>query len=279
MVRLLLWFALTQGVTEFLPVSSSGHLELLGLGLGWPGEPLLLIAWLHLATAAAALVHFRRIYWRTALGLWRGGPERAFALRYGLAQGVTATVGAALLLALGQAGVQRWWLSAWLVGVMELLNAAVLWTAPRGVPAGSGGGLADLADLSWRQAALVGLAQGVAAVPGLSRQGLTVAAALHLGVGRRESAELSLLLAPPVMLAATAMWSAQSWPEPLSWTVSWPWRAAWESPIVLGVTAAAALAALRWMVSWVRAGRLHWFAPWSAGLGAATLILAGAGWW
>ena len=266
----LLLYAVVQGVTEFLPVSSSGHLELLGIIVGAPAEPLLLATWLHLATALAAVAYHRRTCWSLVRSVRRDGGARRFVVRCAAAEAVTGAAGTALLLALTQPAVYRWWLSAWLLGVMMLVNAAALWTAPRGGRHDAGA----LPELSWVQATGVGLAQALAIAPGLSRQGLTIATGMHLGLGPRAAADLSLLLAPLVMAAAAALWSARVWPEPLRWFADW------ESGVALFAVFAAtfclAMVTARWTVAWVEAGRLRWFAPWSAGLGLATL--AGAIW-
>ena len=118
----------------------------------------------------------------------------------------------------------------------------------------------------------MGLAQGVATLPGLSRSGLTVAAGLQAGLSRADAASLSFLLAPPVIVAAAIFWSAQTWPEPLRLFASWQTAAAMLG--MMAITFLIALAALHWVVAWVRAGRLWWFAPWSALLGIATLAMA-----
>ena len=266
----LLLYVVVQGVTEFLPVSSSGHLELLGIIVGAPAEPLLLATWLHLATALAAVAYHRRTYWTMVRSVRRDGWARRFVARCTLAQAVTAAAGTAVLLALTQPAVYRWWLSAWLLGVMMLVNAAALWTAPRNRPHGT----SPLPELSWRQATAVGLAQAAAIAPGLSRQGLTISTGMHLGLGPRAAADLSLLLAPPVMVAAAALWSARVWPEPVRWFTTWDSGLALLAMFV--ATFCLAMVTARWTVAWVEAGRLRWFAPWSAGLGLGTL--AGANW-
>ena len=78
----LLLYAVVQGVTEFLPVSSSGHLELLGIIVGAPAEPLLLATWLHLATALAALAYHRRTCWFLVRSVRRAGGARRFVVRW-----------------------------------------------------------------------------------------------------------------------------------------------------------------------------------------------------
>ena len=109
-------------------------------------------------------------------------------------------------------------------------------------------------------------------MPGLSRSGLTIAAGLQAGLSRRDAANLSFLLAPPVILASAVFWTAQALaasPQELG---------GWSSMLVaLAMLAAAfgvAWCALHWVSAWVRAGRLWWFAPWSAGVGVAALVVA-----
>lgn len=264
-----LLLAVTQGVTEFLPVSSSGHLILLALALGTEGEPLLVVTALHLATAVAAVIYYRRAYWQTLRGLWRAGPQRQFALRYAAAQIATGLTLLPLAAVLTQTVAAEWRLSAWAIGAMLLLNAAILVAAPRrqGDQAGDA-----LPRLSWRAAVWVGLAQGIAALPGLSRSGLTVAAGLRAGLSRTDAASLSFLLSPPVILASAIFWTVQAWPEPRLLVVTW--QSAGAMLVMMLIAFVMALAALYWVVSWVRAGRLWWFAPWSAILGIATLATA-----
>ena len=265
-----LLLAAVQGVAEFLPVSSSGHLALLTLVLGTDGEPLLVITALHTATALAAVVYYRRAYWRAARGVYRAGPPRRFLRKYAGAQVITALVGLPLTLLLLYTPLAQWRLSAGLLGGMMLLNAAVLLIAPRRQQDAASPGA--LPRLAWRSAVWVGLAQGMATLPGLSRSGLTVAAGLQAGLSRADAASLSFLLAPPVIVAAAAFWSVQTWPEPLGLFASWP--AAGAMLAMTALTFCIALAALHWVVTWVRAGRLWWFAPWSAILGLATLATA-----
>ena len=264
-----LLFAIVQGITEFLPVSSSGHLRVTALLTGTPADGLFTVAVLHVVTATAAILYYRRAYWLAIRNVWKPGLPRGFALRYAAAQLATAAIALPLALGLAHTVVYRWWLSAWLIGAMMVVNAVVLVAAPRG------NDFTDeeiLPTLSWRAFLLVGLAQGISVVPGLSRSGLTVAAGLRLGLSRDSAVRISLLLAPPVMLAAAIVWSVQTWPEPLRWVASW------QSAITLAgmviATFAIAMGTLHWVVIWVRCGRLWWFAPWSAAAGVVTLIIA-----
>ena len=268
-----LLLALAQGATELLPVSSSGHLVLLGVLLGTDGDPLLVIGWLHLATGVAVVSYWRRLYWQALRGIWRAGPCRRFLARYLAAQGATGAVGLPLLVV-----ASEWGAAPGLVGAGMLVNAGVLLLAPR--RRDSVGGDDDdrqLPILDWRTAVLTGLAQGAAALPGLSRSGLTMAAGLQAGRSPGDAARLSYLLAGPAMVGA-AVFAVGTSGDGVSFNgVSVSGTAA---AVALGMAVAAfavALGAVRWAVAWVSAGRLWWFAPWSGGLGSIVLALAWAG--
>ncbi len=261
-------FALVQGATEFVPVSSSGHLVLLTLLLGEDGEPLLLISWLHVVTALAAIVYYRRGYWRAVCGIWKPGAERHFAWRYAGTQAITTVVIAGLIWILPQIlpDFRRY---DWLLGVMMLVNGVILFLAPRREDEPWDGALPAL---TWRAAIWMGLAQGIAVVPGLSRSGLTVAAGLRAGLSPAPASSFCFLLAPPVMLAPSLYFLAKSWPEVSASFSSWQSVA-----VTLAVAVATfllAMGSLHWTVSWVRAGRLWWFAPWSGLVGGAAIVIA-----
>ena len=278
-----LLFAVVQGATEFLPVSSSGHLLLLAILMGAGGEPFFMAAMLHSATALAAVIYYRRACGQAARGLWRAGPARRFLWRYALAQAATAAVALPLFFILTRTPAAQWRLSLWAIGVAMLVNAVVLLLAPRGGDDsgdGSGGGGAraaghGLPGPGWRAALWVGLAQGIAVLPGLSRAGLTVAVGRRAGLNGDAAAGFSFLLAPPVILAAALLWTIQTWPEPKSGLADGQ-----SAGVVLSLGAVAfsiALGAIHWTASWARAGRLWWFAPWNAALGAGALAVAAAG--
>ena len=237
--------------------------------LGEDGEPYFVTSILHVVTATAAVASYRRLYWSAASGIVSGGRSHSFALRYLAALGVSGAVAAPLGLAL-------WWLSthhtgssAWIVGTSMLLNGLALSAAPRADPAAPSG---DLPGLTCRAAIIVGLAQGIAAIPGLSRSGFTIVAGLRCGLPRNDAVALSFALAPPIMLGAAVFWTITAWPELGLTGHSGQIVGVMAGSIVL--TFVVAMLSIRWVGSWVRAGRLWWFTPWSVGVGIVVLALA-----
>ena len=195
----LIIIAIVQGVTEFLPISSSGHLILIPKLTEFPDQGPMIDVAVHVGTLAAIIVYF----WRDALGLARGG---------------LASVG------IGKAGVERrlfWWIaigtipavvvgfalksggylesfrSTQLVAANLIIYGMLLWAADRW-----GKQIKAYEDLTLKDALLVGLAQALALVPGTSRSGVTMTMARFLGYTRIESARFSFLLSMPAVMGA-----------------------------------------------------------------------------
>jgi undecaprenyl-diphosphatase len=203
-VNFTLWQALAlgalQGATEFLPVSSSGHLVLVPALLGWPAPPLPFTVALHWGTVAAVLWYFRRDWLRLARGVWRAvragdlvdNPDGRLAVWMALATLPAAAVGLAFhdlfagLFASPQAAAR------FLYGTAALLVVAELLARRRAAPASLGAGIA----------AAIGVAQAVSILPGISRSGATIAAGLGLGLPREEAARFSFLISTPVIVGA-----------------------------------------------------------------------------
>jgi undecaprenyl-diphosphatase len=187
-----------QGLTEFLPVSSSGHLALAQLlipGFSQPG--VVFDAMLHVGTAGAVLCFERR-----RLLAWIGAASglRMLALLVG---GTFAT--AVVALPLRAPATAAFADPVW-VGAALILTGVVV-ASTRWLPGGPRGER----ETGWRQAAAIGLAQGLAVFPGLSRSGMTIAAGLGSGLDRTWAAHFSFLLAVPAILAATVVEVADAW--------------------------------------------------------------------
>lgn len=196
------WLGIVQGLGEFLPISSSGHLIVFPWLLGWPVQSLAFDVALHLGTLVAVLAAFAGDWWRLL-----GGGLRALRERR-----VTPEARMLGLLVLGSipAGVAGLLLDEWaetvfrapaLVATTMALMGAVLYVADRRAPAGVG----VATGISLRDALLIGSAQALALVPGVSRSGATISMALFLGHRRQEAARFSFLLATPITAAAALL--------------------------------------------------------------------------
>lgn len=190
-----LLLALVQGIAEFLPVSSSGHLALLGhfLGPGASGEGVLLEVILHLGTLCSVLVFFRADISRLVAGLFRGaGDSWRLLLLLALASVPAAAVG--LLL---EDGIESVFSSPLLVAVLLGVNGIVLLLSGLRRREARGG----VAPGLW-QALAGGFAQAVAILPGISRSGSTISAMTASGMAQTDAARFSFLMSVPAVAGA-----------------------------------------------------------------------------
>ena len=205
--------SLIQGITEFLPISSSGHLVLWPLLTGRPDQGVMMDVAVHFGTLVAVCWFFRAEIARLVRGLrdiacgrfatpdarlvWLLALATVPAVVVGLALSVTDAVDALRTLEV--------------IGWATLLGGCLLWLADRVGPERRG-------DAGWslRDAVLMGLAQALALVPGTSRSGITMTAARALGFERTAAARIALLMAVPVILAASTLELADLAAEPAS---------------------------------------------------------------
>ena len=196
--------ALIQGVTEFLPISSSGHLILWPLLTGRPDQGVTMDVAVHAGTLAAVCLYFRRDLAGLFAGTLHlvtgrtGTPQSRLALLIALATVPAVIAG----LALKVTGTDEALRSVAVIGWATLVGGVLLWVADR-APERRGGETWGL-----REALFMGLAQALALIPGTSRSGITMTAARALGFRREDAARLSLLMAIPVILAATLVETA-----------------------------------------------------------------------
>jgi len=173
---------LIQGLSQFLPVSSSGHLVIAQALLGLHQKGLLFEVTVHVATLVSVLVFYRRRVGELVLGVLRR--ERA-ACRYAAKLGVASLPAVIVVLLFGDFLEAQFERPA-VAGVCLLVTGFLLWTTRRTSPG------ASREEPSWLAAALIGCAQAFAILPGISRSGSTVAAALALGVRPVAAAEFGL---------------------------------------------------------------------------------------
>jgi undecaprenyl-diphosphatase len=201
-----LLMGVVEGLTEFLPISSTGHLILLGELIGFKGPPgkVFEIA-IQLGAILAVVVTYWGDLWRIALGMWR--PQTVE--RYTATNILLAFLPALVIGALLHGPITNLLFNPWVVAVALVLGGVAIILIERNRPAPS---IQSVPEIGPFAAFLIGFGQVLAMIPGTSRSGATIIAALLLGVERRAAAEFSFLLAIPTMLAATvySLWKARS---------------------------------------------------------------------
>jgi undecaprenyl-diphosphatase len=214
--------ALIQGITEFLPISSSAHLILPSKVLGWPDQGLAFDVAVHLGSLCAVTFALRQELWRLTTGSLASLAERhmneelKLVLWVGL--GTLPVIIAGLLL---KDVVETTLRSALVIAVTTIGFGLLLWYADRRAPPAGQVPPAGRSEftLTWRDVAVIGLAQCLALVPGTSRSGITMTAALLLGLSRTAAARFSFLLSIPT-IAGAAILSLKDLleaPSPVEW--------------------------------------------------------------
>jgi len=210
-----LMLALLQGLTEFLPISSSAHLILMPRLLGWPDQGLAFDVAVHVGTLVAVVAYFRHDITRLLLAWLQSCIHRQLSDDARLAWFVLlGTLPAALAGLLLHEIIETWLRSPLVIALATIGFGLLLWAADRyGRQQRSEAGL-QLMDVVW-----IGLAQAVALIPGTSRSGITMTAGLALGLTRSAAARFSFLLSVPVIVLAGGYETLQllQQAEPVAW--------------------------------------------------------------
>ncbi len=189
-----------QGLTEFLPISSSGHILIVPALFGWEDPGAAFTAVIQLGTEAAVLIYFRKDLWeigRTWLASLRRPDLRGeLNARMGWYL-IVATIPIGLLGFAFQDQIETAARNLWLVGAMLIVFGLILGYADR-----VGTRKREVGDLSFRDGVLIGLAQSLALIPGVSRSGATISAGLFLGLNRKAAARFAFLLAIPAVVVS-----------------------------------------------------------------------------
>ena len=245
---------LIQGLTEFLPVSSSGHLVLFQNLFGIEGATQAFSIMLHLATLIAVFVY----YWKDIWALIRNPFQRTTIL---LIAGTLPTVIIALLFndtfnSIFGAGK--------FIGFNFLFTGCILLFADR-----CQGGRKKIKNMSIIDAGIVGLLQGVAILPAVSRSGMTVSACLARGMDRENAAKYSFLLSIPAILGSVVLTLKDMIGGEISLIADFG-----VMPMIAGFLAAAISGyfAIRLMVEIIKNGRLQWFSIYVFVLGTVLII-------
>jgi undecaprenyl-diphosphatase len=262
-----------QGATEFLPVSSSGHLTivqwLFGLSLE-SGEMMAFDVCLHFGTLLAIVVIFWREIALMLSCLFRWDGSETLEVRVGMTHRQARTL--ALLLALGTVPAvivgfllkhvfEELFSNATAAGAMLLVTGIILWSTRWARERRVGA-----ATMKWWHALAVGVAQAIAIVPGISRSGSTIAGGMWMGLTRDFAARFSFLLAVPAIAGASLLEVKE--------------LRYFSHEMVFAAVAGSAVAAvvgfacIKWLLGIVRRGHFSWFAIYCWCAGAATLAYA-----
>jgi undecaprenyl-diphosphatase len=210
-----LMLALLQGLTEFLPISSSAHLILVPRLLGWSDQGLAFDVAVHVGTLVAVVAYFRHDIVRLLLAWLDSCIRRRLTSDARLAWFVLlGTLPAALAGLLLHDVIETWLRSPLVIALATIGFGLLLWAADRhGRQERSETGL-QFVDVMW-----IGLAQAVALIPGTSRSGITMTAGLALGLTRSAAARFSFLLSVPVIILAGGYETLQllEQAEPVAW--------------------------------------------------------------
>ncbi|APD07124.1 undecaprenyl-diphosphate phosphatase [Flavobacteriaceae bacterium UJ101] len=234
-----------QGLTEFLPVSSSGHIELSKaiLNLDFGEQSLLFTLVLHTATALSTVVIFKNQILDIISGIFKGEKEDInFAIKVVISMIPAVLIGLLLkdqIEALFSGNIL-------LVGIMLLITAGLLYLADKAKD--------TQRDVSFRDSLIIGIAQGIAILPGISRSGATISTSVLLGNDRSKAATFSFLMVIPVILGAMAKdLIDEADTLSLSTNEILPLIAGFIAAFIFGIIAC------KWMVSLVKKAKLTYF--------------------
>lgn len=252
---------IVQGLTEFLPVSSSGHIviaqEILGLKYS-EEENLLFAIVLHFATALSTIVVFRNDIFQIFKGLFqfKWNEEFQFSLKI-----VLSMIPAALVGVLLKDTLEELFSNLRLVGFMLLITAFLMYIADKAKNTGK--------DISYKDSFIIGLAQSVAALlPGISRSGSTISTSILLGNDKSKAARFSFLMVLPLILGATAkMYLDANTTADTTFNFDF-------LPLFVGFVAAflSGLFACKWMIDFVKKAKLKYFSFYCTAMGLFVII-------
>lgn len=261
---------LVQALTEFLPISSSGHLYLAGRVLGDRANSLTFDVGLHVGTLVAVFAYFWRDWVQMLVhGLSDLRRHRADIRRWDSHSRlglwiVLGTLPAVVIGGLFDSAIEDHLRQAWLVALLLIVFAVLLELADR-----RSGKRWQLEEVTPGDALTIGFAQAVALVPGVSRSGATITASRALGLDRALAARFSFLLAAPAVFGAATLKlsEAATGGEDVSW-----------GPMALGalVSGVAGAAVIHWLLGYLQVHGMRPFVWYRIGLGVLVLIIAAA---
>jgi undecaprenyl-diphosphatase len=262
--------AVVQGLTEFLPVSSSGHLAIVSRIFFADDAGASFTAVSQLGTELAILVYFARDIWRIGKAWFNGllvTAHRNADYRMGWYV-IIGTIPICILGLLFKDEIRTGVRNLWVIATALVVFSAVIALAER---IGRQARHAD--QLNWRDAIVVGVAQTLALVPGVSRSGATISAGLFLGLDRELAARFGFLLAIPAVFASGLF----SLPDAFRPVLEGMSATGPQLLVAIVIAFVVGLAAVAWLLRFLVRHSMYWFVGYRVAAGAAVLILLATG--
>ena len=259
-----------QGLTEFLPISSSAHQRIVPAFLGWEDPGAAFTAITQLGTEAAVLIFFRHELWSVATKWLRALRDPSLRSHPDVRMGwylIVATIPIGILGYVFQDQIETGGRDLWLIGTTLIVFGLILGYADR-----VGRHERDVEQLSTRDGVLIGLAQSLALIPGVSRSGATMSAGLLLGLNRPAAARFSFLLAVPAVVASGlfelkgVISGEKGGDDPIGYVI-----------VATAIAFVVGYAAIAWLLRYLAHHSVRLFVVYRVLLGSLVLILVAAG--
>jgi undecaprenyl-diphosphatase len=259
-----------QGLTEFLPISSSAHQRIVPAFLGWEDPGAAFTAITQLGTEAAVLIFFRHELWSIATKWLRALRDPSLRSHPDVRMGwylIVATIPIGILGYVFQDQIETGGRNLWLIGTTLIVFGLILGYADR-----VGRHERDVEQLAFRDGVAIGLAQSLALIPGVSRSGATMSAGLLLGLTRPAAARFSFLLAVPAVVASGlfelkgVISGEKGGNEPIGYVL-----------VATVVAFIVGYAAIAWLLRYLAHHSVRLFVIYRVALGSTVLLLVAAG--
>ena len=257
-----------EGVTEFLPVSSTGHLTIAQKLMGMSLEDQSLLAFtavIQIGAIIAAIIYFWDDIWRVLgawwAGLWAAEKRKKFDYKYGWAI-IIGSVPIALVGLLFKDEIETVLRSLWFVAIGLIVWSGVMWLADR-----YGKATRPEKSTTWKDALIIGAVQVLSLIPGVSRSGATMSAGLLRGFDRVAATKLSFFLGIPALVAAGALQAVTQY-QHIADGVGW-----FNTLLATVVSFLVGYAAIAWLLKFVASNNFSLFIWYRLGLGALLIVL------
>lgn len=265
-------FGVIEGVTEFLPISSTGHLtiaqKLMGMSLDDPSLTAFTVI-IQIGAIAAAVIYFWSDIWRVLTawwqGLWRRSERKNFDYRYGWAI-IVGSIPIAIIGLTFKDEIETVLRSLWFVAIALIGWSIVMWLADK-----YGATRRSERQTTWKDTLVIGLVQCLSLIPGVSRSGATISAGLLRGFDRVAVTKLSFFLGIPALVAAGVLQTVTQW-QHIDNGVGW-------APTILATAVSFLVGyfSIAWLLKFVSSNDFSVFIWYRVGLGVLLVGLLASG--